>query len=60
MGTVLCLLDLPLHRSNIGSMDFPSYISTLGEAKEAAKGKEELKRQLNRLIALVLDHFIAI
>ncbi|CAL5423666.1 unnamed protein product [Camellia sinensis] len=38
MGAVLCLLDLPLYRSNIGCMGFPYSLSSPN------KGEESLKR----------------
>lgn len=48
MGTLLCLLDQPIHRSNFGCMDFSCSISVSSRA-ETSKAKTEL----NKIILLV-------
>lgn len=49
MGTLLCLLDQSLHRSNFGCMDFSCSISASSKA-ETSKAKTELKKINSALI----------
>lgn len=43
MGAALCLLDLSLHRSNTGGMDFSWCLSSSSEEEEASEEKAKLR-----------------